>query len=410
MNVSDRDRGVLRDLAARVAEVAALPIQAERERLWRDFNALRPRRPMVLAFPEGGWRDLLGEADLRCEDPRLRGWEWGLRARLYHHEHIHDDQPITANFSVGWAVRMGSYGLDVAFHRTDDLGAHTWDPPIRSAADLEKLHFRSVEVDREETARSLELAQDLFGDLLRVRVHGGFWWSLGLTQTLVYLRGLDQVMLDMYDNPQLVHDLMAFLRDATLHEMEVLESEGVLSLNNGPDDYVGSGGLGAIDELPAEGYGGAARLRDLWALGESQEFVGVGPSQFDEFALQYQLPLLNRFGLLCYGCCEPLDTKFDLILKHLPRLRRVSVSPWCNRAVAAEKLSDRYIYSWKPNPALICGPDVNWEAVENTTRETLEIARGCCVEMVMKDTHTFQGDPTRIERWTQIASRLALEA
>jgi hypothetical protein len=248
------------------------------------------------------------------------------------------------------------------------------------------------------------------GDILRVRLHGALWWSCGLTQTLIALRGLEQAMVDMHEDPQLLHRLMAFLRDAKLWELELLEREGVLSLNNGPDDYVGSGGVGCTDELPAAGFDGHVQMRDMWVLGESQEFVGVGPEQYHQFALQYQLPILNRFGLVCYGCCEPLDRKFDLVIEHIPKLRRVSVSPWCERAVAAEKLGSRYVYSWKPNPATICGPAVHYEALEKDIRRTIEAARGCCLEIVMKDTHTFQGDPQRIARWSAIASRLALEA
>ena len=135
----------------------------------------------------------------------------------------------------------------------------------------------------------------------------------------------------------------------------------------------------------------------------------MGPAHWHEFVLQYQLPILERFALNHYGCCEPLDHKLDLLIEHVPRLRRVSVSAWWDVRHAAEKLSDQYIFSWKPNPAMICAPTADWDAVERTTRETLRLARGCCVEMVMKDTHTFCGDPTRIERWSEIASRVAGE-
>ena len=151
-------------------------------------------------------------------------------------------------------------------------------------------------------------------------------------------------------------------------------------------------------------------MKDLWGFGESQEFVQVGPEHWYEFVLQYQLPILERFAINHYGCCEPLHQKFELLVRHVPRLRRVSVSPWWDPADAAAKLTDRYIFSWKPNPAMICAPAVNWDAVEKATRETLAVARGCCVEMIMKDTHTFAGDPARIERWSRIASRCAAEA
>ena len=87
----------------------------------------------------------------------------------------------------------------------------------------------------------------------------------------------------------------------------------------------------------------------MWGFAESQETVGVSPHMFAEFVFPYQLPILERFGLNCYGCCEPLDTRRRIVEK-TPRLRRVSVSAWANVERMAEKLGDRYIFSWKPSP------------------------------------------------------------
>jgi hypothetical protein len=115
---------------------------------------------------------------------------------------------------------------------------------------------------------------------------------------------------------------------------------------------------------------------------------------------------MARFGLVCYGCCEPLDARLALLIEKVPNLRRVSVSPWFNPRKAAEMLGDRYVFSWKPNPALVCAPTVNWDEVRRVTQETAEAARGCCLEMILKDTHTFHGDPQRVGRW----ARIALEA
>ena len=70
---------------------------------------------------------------------------------------------------------------------------------------------------------------------------------------------------------------------------------------------------------------------------------------FGEFIFPYQLPLLERFGLNCYGCCEPLDRRWSVV-KQVPRLRRVSVSAWADWAKMAELLGDRYIFSLKPRP------------------------------------------------------------
>ena len=48
MNLSsgrEKDVSILRELAGRVAEAAALPMQKERLRLWTALNELRPIRP-----------------------------------------------------------------------------------------------------------------------------------------------------------------------------------------------------------------------------------------------------------------------------------------------------------------------------------------------------------------------------
>jgi hypothetical protein len=242
-----------------------------------------------------------------------------------------------------------------------------------------------------------------------VRLQGEVVCRCKLTRDLIHLRGLEQFMFDMYDNPGLLHRLMAFLRDEKLREFETYQREGVLSLNTGPEHLTGSGAIGHTDELPARGFDGRATMKDMWCWGESQETVGVGPDQFYEFVLQYQLPIMERFGLVDYGCCEALDTRLDLLIRDIPRLRWVSVSPWADRAIAADRLGDRYVYVYKPNPSRICSPTPDYEAAEAELRETLEIARGCNVCLIMKDTNTLHWEPARLTRWTDIAQRVVAE-
>jgi hypothetical protein len=140
----------------------------------------------------------------------------------------------------------------------------------------------------------------------------------------------------------------------------------------------------------------------MWGFAEAQEISGVSPAMHEEFVLQYQIPLLERFGLNCYGCCEPLHHKLSIV-KKVPRLRRISISPWCDRKIAAEELQNRYIYSWKPNPADIAAVRFDPDRVRAYIRETLEITRGCVVEIILKDTHTCCNEPQRFDMWTRIA-------
>lgn len=403
------ERQVLRRLAEQVAEIAALPIQAERSRLWLAMNSLHPERPLVLADPQNGWCELVPDSTLECQAPLLRGWEQSLRRTIFRHQHLRDDWPVTNRFNVNWVVEVGGYGLQETQVRSEERGSYTWDPPIKTAGDFEKLHPRRIRVEHTRTAQNVALAEEILGDLLEVHRLGESMCRVKLTRVLIHLRGLQQMMLDMYDNPALLHLLMAFLADDFLNEWKTYEREGVLTLNNQPDSVMGSGSLGHTDQLPAADFNGRVRPEDMWCWGESQETVGVGPQKFAEFVLQYQLPLMNRFGLVDYGCCEPLDNKFDLLIRHIPRLRSVAVSPWCNRKIAAEKLGDRYVYVWKPNPTPICSPQPDFTTAERDIHDTLEIARGCNLVIVMKDTSTFHNEPWRVTRWTEIASHLAID-
>ncbi len=94
MPINQKDKSILRKLANQVAEIASLPIMAERKEMWKHHNRLERVRPMILIFPEGSWGELLPHSELKCEDGGARGMEWNLRSRIYYHEHLNDDTVI----------------------------------------------------------------------------------------------------------------------------------------------------------------------------------------------------------------------------------------------------------------------------------------------------------------------------
>ena len=146
------------------------------------------------------------------------------------------------------------------------------------------------------------------------------------------------------------------------------------------------------------------KLSDIWGHSESQETVGVSPDMFAEFIFPYQKPIIEKFGLACYGCCEAIDQRMATVLE-VDNIRRLSVSPWADEAKCAELLGRNYLYSRKPNPSPICvGFDET--AVRESLEKTLTVAKGCNLEFNMKDTHTLQNDRTRPGRWVKIAREL----
>jgi hypothetical protein len=129
--------------------------------------------------------------------------------------------------------------------------------------------------------------------------------------------------------------------------------------------------------------------------------VGVSPAMFGEFIFPYQVPLMEKFGLVCYGCCEGVHARLDYLLR-VPHLRRISVSPWADQRKLAERLGRNYIFSRKPNPAQVC-VSFNEDAIRADLRETLSIAGHGVLEIILKDTHTVQHKPERLTRWVEIA-------
>ena len=116
---TDKETGVLRGLAMRVAEIAALPEHEEKRQAIRALNRLESVPPRIYCFPEGVWLEILPWESLSCADPLLRGWEMQLRMAIATHEFLRDDEPVDAVFNVPWDAEIGGNGLTVDQTMTD---------------------------------------------------------------------------------------------------------------------------------------------------------------------------------------------------------------------------------------------------------------------------------------------------
>lgn len=377
MSISNRDREILRSLAAQVAELAADPAQEARRERWRRHNELEGERPVILAYVHDSWPEFFS---LQIEDPLLRGWEWTLRHTLAVAE-LGTDEALPRYFTVPYVAVNTDFGMPPRLRTVESArqSAYKWEPSLRRPEDLTRL-VPGITVDFAASESNFVLAQELFGDLYEVRLTDGL--GLGMDEKAAFLRGMDQMMLDMYDNPGFLHRLMAFLRDEKIKMLRYGETHQVFHHDDGRP----------------------AKLREIRGGEGAQTFVGISPPMWEEFLFQYQKPVLELFGTSAYGCCEPLHDKLDVLMT-VSNLRWVSVSPWADLQVCAEKLQDRYLFSWKPHPAILAWEHFDPEEVRRVLREGLAIARGCKVEVIMKDVTTTRSQPQRLKTWVQIARK-----
>ncbi|KKL53486.1 hypothetical protein LCGC14_2274970, partial [marine sediment metagenome] len=155
-------------------------------------------------------------------------------------------------------------------------------------------------------------------------------------------------------------------------------------------------------ELTDPAADGEPVTRDkLWVFMSSQETTLVSPAMFDEFMLGYQMPIMAKFGLVSYGCCEDLTRKIDL-LKKVPNMRRISVTPWADVAKCAEQIGTDYVMSWRPSPSEMICRGFDPDRVRKLVREGLDAARPCHVDVTLKDVETIGGNFDNLIEWTRI--------
>ncbi len=403
------DNEIIRRLAAEVAQVAARPIQNQRRQLWRNHNSLRPGRPLINMRGGVCMQETLNPW-LQCRDPFFRHYEFVLRDALLR-DWIDDDmvvEPWLNLRAVPVLPPAGHWGVKIEReHSAEAHGSFRWNPPLKEWADLAQLVKPRHEIDEEATARNYERLSAAVGAELPLNLdRSPHWtvWAGDISTDLAYLRGLEQVMWDMADEPERLHELLAFMRDGILAAHEQAEAAGDWGLANHQNQS-----MPYCQELAdPQANRGPVKRSELWAFCAAQELTLVSPAMHDEFMFQYQMPILKHFGLVAYGCCEDLTHKIDM-LRQLPNLRRIAVTPVANVARCAEQIGGDYVASYRPNPAsmVCCGFDE--ERIRRILCEHLAAfkANGCVVDICLKDVQTVEGEPWRLRRFVELAREAA---
>lgn len=404
-----QDVGVIRDLVKQYLDVAEQSVQNERRELWRRHNSLKPTRPPVLVMI-GFWnawvREYIPESSLCCSEPFFRQYERMLRLKLFHA--TLDDDTIFEPWIGGEAVHVlpqaGCWGVEQARVSPGmDGGAFAMDPPLKELSDIHKLLKPRHQIDEKQTAASIARLRDAVGDLIEIdagRGHAYGHFSGDISTDLIQLRGMEQVMIDMYENPEWLHGLLAFMRDGILAVQDQAEAAGDFSLSC-HDNQAMPYSEELEDPRPNSG---PRRRKQLWVFMAAQEFTLISPQFHEEFLLRYQLPIIAKYGLSAYGCCENLTNKIDM-LRQIPNLRRIAVTLTADIKRCAEQIGGDYVVSWRPNPTDMVCASFDESRIRRIIRAGLAACRsnGCIVDITLKDIETVQGEPARLARWVRIA-------
>lgn len=396
-----KDIDILRDLAKKYLEITNEDIQDKRRQLWRQHNSLKPTRPLIYtrAF---GWNEM-PESKCKCEDQFFRGLENNLRHKLFWHS-LDDDSIFEPWIDLQAVYKYNGWGIDYILNRTNDTeGSYKETHPIENyEEDMKKLVMPLHEIDEKATAENLSRLNDTVGDIITINLDRSSayrMWAGDISTHIGHLRGIEPIMYDMMDQPEKLHKLLAFLRDGILGIYEQAEAAGDMGFYAHENQA-----MTYAEELedPAANTKGA-KLNHLWYYAASQEYTLISPEMHDEFLLQYQLPILKKFGLTSYGCCEDLTNKIDMLRK-IPNLRRIAVSPFADPKKCAEQIGGDYVLSYRPNPSETVSCGFNPTQIKSDLTRNLQIfkANGCQPDITLKDIESVENDPNRVREWVKI--------
>ncbi|MBR2461003.1 MAG: hypothetical protein IKB34_07225 [Clostridia bacterium] len=395
----------IRELAREIREFALSPEMERRRKLWTDHNSLHFTRPPIYirSIP---FKEFPQAKELICQDPKLRKLEYDFLLKRYYMQ-LRDDTITEPFLTVRASVDInpkGIYGVPAALgEKLPGVMAAAYKPTIVEEEDVKKLHVHPYTVNEEKTAHSVAWYQEVLDGILDVAVDRqaplcGMWQN-DISTLLAKMRGLEEIMWDSYDRPEWLADLVAWMRDRILEHIDQTEAKGGFRLCNHQNQampYCRELESPCASDKPVS-------TKQLWGYMAAQEFTTFGPDMFDEFMFSYQQPILERYGLVAYGCCEDLTKKIPII-KRLKNLRRIAVSPFADAGKCAEQIGRDYVLSWRPNPSTACSRGVDEAFVRSEMRRVIDIfdENHCVWDITLKDLETTGGDPTAIVRWTAI--------
>lgn len=391
---------VLRDLVKQYNEICSKDVQAERRRLWSSHNSLKPTRPLIYVREGEAYKELLPPEKIKCEEPVFRRQEYHLRKMILQ-ETFGDDYIFEPWLTLRAEYKVKGWGLDVkknVSHQSN--GSYKQLNPIKELSDSEKMVFPHHVIDEEKTRENLEKLYDAVGDLIELHVDRGpayRVWSGDIATNLGAMRGIENLMLDMMDNPDWLRGVLKFMSDGILCTHDEAEENGDWSY---AEHY--NQAMPYCDELPwPKANSHNAKREQLWGYFAAQELTLISPQMHHDFMLEYQIPIMEKFGLIAYGCCEDLTDKID-ILRRVKNLRRIAVAPRANLQKCAEKIGNDYVISWRPNPAemVCCGFDRSH--VKKVVKEAIQTCNNLCMDITLKDIQTVENDPDRLSEWVKV--------
>ncbi len=397
-----KDKEIIRELAKQYMEIIHSEKHRRAIKRMRDTNDLKIVRPPVL-MDEIPWyqMNINDELTLLCEDERAQNAELWLRKALYRWKHFRCDAVLESCFKVLRAYDSTGMGVEAEenIRRTDEqnrIVSHQYLDVLESEEAVDRLKVPTFTLRPDKDEAAMAYYTDLFGDAMPVKLCGVKPYYHAPWDRIARLRGVEPILYDLFDRPEHLHRIRKKYFDAAVAELDFIEKHNLAE----PEPEMLHCTPAYVSGLAESG------LKATWFRGMAQMFSEVSPEMTQEFDIDYMIPLAERFAYSYYGCCEPLDRKMDVV-KKIPNLRKIGVTPWANEEICGEAIGKNYVYARKPNPANVA-IQTDPEVIRKETEETVKVCLkyGCPVEFVLKDISTVSHRPENLIIWADTVAEV----
>lgn len=395
---------VLRGLAQQYAEIAVLPAQSQKRELWLKLNSLSMERPMLL-IDQIPWNEMDVDGSLVCQvsEPYWRGVEWSMRTTIYKWQHMPADMVINPYLCLprpiensGWGIRTKTTS-HIILEEGATASSSVFENQIQDMDDLEKITMPKVTLNVQKEAEIIRQAHEVFDGIIEFRMTGESM-HLGIWDSISQWMGVTNCYIELIDNPEMIHALMEKLTQGIIGMIQQMNQLELFDIHSNTCHCSHT----FLRDMPKEDD--RALSGNAWAFGLAQLFTAVSPQITYEFEVQYMKRIFPYFGAIYYGCCDRLDDRMHVIEK-LPKIRKLSCSPWSVRERFADEMPTYCVMSNKPNPALLASGKLDEQQIRDDIRRTITAAKAHNrnLELILKDISTVNHNPACLWRWQEIA-------
>ena len=401
--INNKDKTRLRNLAKEIYELANSPSMIETIRLWKTHNACRGERPMIRIELDTFANEIIPPLQL-CDGEEARKLEWQLLFLIVNHTMFGDDSIIRDFYSLKTDVFFKPFDIDIKIEYANNSLGHHFIPTITDLEDdFDKIKPSTYGINRDTTSRHFDFISDIIGDILPVKLTG-MSLSAVLTQDIVHIMSMEDMYVALMHYPELFYKMINDLADDYIDFYNFLSKEGVL-LSTTENEYLGQGTYCYTDELPDKvSDNSVLKPDDVWGYADSQETVGISETTYRDIIFPAYKKVAECYGLLSYGCCEPVHRIWDNCLSTITNLRKLSISPWCDEVFMGQQLANtNIIYHRKPMANYLgVGTNLDEDGVRKYIRKTLDCARDCTLEFTQRDVYTVNHNPKKVKRYVEI--------